>query len=328
MRARVVELSGKTVDEAVARALEQLGLNRDQVDVDVIREGKRGVLGIGAEEAIVRVSAKPSATAQLGAQQRPPRQRPPRRDGEDRPRSRGPERSEGPDRGPGAFGARPRPSGQRRNGSDREPRPEPTPGEPVLVPGAPAALPTAPPAEAEDPVDFAGRTLRDLLTLLGLTETEIAARDPETPGDGVGLVTQVFEIYGTDQGSRDLGLLIGRRGETLSSLQYLVNVITASRYGNHQVFSVDVDQYRRRREQTLVDMARRIAAEVRDTGDVITLEPMPAAERRIIHITLAEEPGVKTESVGHGEHRQVEVLPADTASDAGTEPQQPADDEP
>jgi spoIIIJ-associated protein len=183
----------------------------------------------------------------------------------------------------------------------------------VRVPGAPLEPPPGPPDEAEDQVDFAGRTLRDVLNMLGLTETEIVARDPETPGDGLGLVEQVLEVYGNNaEASDELGLLIGRRGETLSSLQYLLNVLVATKYGNDHVFGLDIEQYRKRREQTLVEMARRIAAEVRETGDVITLEPMPPAERRIIHLTLETEAGVRTESVGHGEDRQVEVLPAET----------------
>jgi len=181
-----------------------------------------------------------------------------------------------------------------------------------LVPGAPLDLPLAPPADAEDQLDYAGRTLRDILNLLGLTETEIAAREPETAGDGKGLVTQVLDVYGNDEDARDdLGLLIGRRGDTLSSMQYLMNVLISTKYGSDYVIGLDIEQYRKRREQSLIEMARRIAAEVRESGDVITLEPMPAAERRIIHITLEEEPGVRTESVGSGPDRQVEVLPED-----------------
>ena len=180
------------------------------------------------------------------------------------------------------------------------------------VPGAPLDPPAGPPAEAEDQLDFAGRTLRDVLNLLGLTETEIAAREPETAGDGKGLVTQVLDVYGKDEdASDDLGLLIGRRGDTLSSLQYLMNVLISTKYGSDYVIGLDIEQYRQRREQALIEMARRIAAEVRESGDVITLEPMSAAERRIIHITLEEEPGVRTESVGSGPDRQVEVLPQD-----------------
>ena len=163
----------------------------------------------------------------------------------------------------------------------------------------------------EDEMDLAGRTLRDLLNLLGLSETDITARDPETPGDGLGLMTQVFDVMGsTEEASDELGLLIGRRGETLQGLQYLLNVIVSSRSESEQIFSVDVEQYRRRREQSLVELAQRVANEVRTTGDVITLEPMPPAERRIVHLALQEEEGVATESVGRGTDRQVEVMPA------------------
>lgn len=358
---RIVEVSGKTVDEAVARALEELELSRDQVDVDVISEGKRGVFGIGQEPAIVRVTANvvaPVAAPEQGGP-RPPRQRGPRREGPREGAADGPregpgegeaarsgadgasggfadgvrgeraprgDRSDRPDRGGrGGRGGRGRGGdGDRDRGSDRGGmRSESLPargtgeiGPAIKVPGAPEELPTAPILEAEDEVDFAGRTVRDILTLLGLMDTEIAAREPESAGDGVGLVTQILDIYGdNEEASHELGLLIGRRGDTLSSMQYLLNVLVSTRYGNDHVFALDIDQYKRRREQTLVAMAQRIAAEVRETGDVITLEPMSAAERRIIHVTLAEEPGVKTESVGQGYNRQVEVMPDEGRGD-------------
>jgi spoIIIJ-associated protein len=264
--------------------------------------------------------------------QRAPRERRPD-EGQPRPDDREPRRDDG-ERGPrpqrepamrdgGGRGPRPGGSssgGPRGRGGMGERREGPPHGRPVAddeltrVPGAPTEPPPAPPAEAEDEVDFAGRTLRDVLNLLGLTDTEIAAREPETAGDGAGLVAQVLEVYGnSEDASNELGLLIGRRGETLSSLQYLLNVMVSTRYGGDTVFGLDVEQYRKRREETLVEMARRIAAEVRETGDVITLEPMPPAERRIIHITLESEAGVRTESVGHGNDRQVEVLPAESS---------------
>ncbi len=182
----------------------------------------------------------------------------------------------------------------------------------MRVPDAPDELPYAPMADAADDLDLAGSTLRDVLTLLGLTRTTITARDPETPGDGAGLIAHVFDIEGDDDESSDeLALLIGRRGETMYHLQYLLNTVVAQHRTGVPVFGVDIEGYRRRREQMLVDLAREIAQEVRETGDVITLEPMPAHERRIIHLTLETEDGVRTESVGSGENRQVEVLPAE-----------------
>ena len=373
--AQVVEVSGVDVEDAVARALRQLGLNRDQVEIEVVREGKRGFLGFGSEESIVRVTAKASAPpaggrsgdrGRRGGRGRGPggsgqssaqsiargneeeRQRlegaaraaaeagnrdddddddePPSRDRgfDTQPATRGGystrapiSRDGGGGRGGGGRGPRDGGRGPRGGGPGRGPRggydrsPRGAISLPVRIPGAPDEGPVAPILESEDEIDLAGHTLRDLLTLLGLTETEITARDPETPGDGAGLMAQVFDINGTDERSSDeLGALIGRRGETLQSLQYLLNVIVSSRYDGEQIFAVDIEQYRRRREQALVELAQRVAAEVRASGDVITLEPMSPAERRIIHLTLQEEEGVSTASVGEGPDRQVEVMPA------------------
>ncbi|MSQ31407.1 MAG: KH domain-containing protein, partial [Dehalococcoidia bacterium] len=182
----------------------------------------------------------------------------------------------------------------------------------IRIPDAPADAPDRPSGDHADELDLAGSALRDLLNILGLTHTAISARDPETPGDGLGLVAQVLDVYGEDDETSDeLGLLIGRRGETLSSLQYLVNTIVGRTGEDAPVYGIDIEGYRRRREQTLVDLAHEVAQEVRETGDVITLEPMPASERRIVHLALEQEPGVRTESVGSGDRRQVEVLPED-----------------
>ena len=149
-------------------------------------------------------------------------------------------------------------------------------------------------------------------------DTQIEARDPETPGDGVGRTAQVFEIFGeTEDASDELGLLIGRRGETLGALQYLLNVVTTTplRRGQPRLLRRCRGLQEPPRDARSSRWRSRVAAEVRDTGDVITLEPMKPAERRIVHLTLSEEPGVTTESVGSGNDRQVEVLPTDYDDD-------------
>lgn len=286
------------------------------------RRGRRGGRGRRREDdAPAAEGTEPSATAAAPVEAAP-RPAAPAREGGQRDARGGPSRGGGRGRPSGRNDRGGRPGGGGRGGRDfREPREPRAPrpqgftvplDEEVRIPDAPDDLPIAPKLDAEDDLDLAGGTLRDVLNLLGLQGTEISARDPETPGDGAGLIAQVFDVYGEDDvASDELGLLIGRRGETLYHLQYLMNTIVGQRRENAPVFGLDIEGYRRRREQMLVDMAREIAEEVRASGDVITLEPMPAHERRIIHLTLETEEGVRTESVGSGENRQVEILPAD-----------------
>ena len=114
----------------------------------------------------------------------------------------------------------------------------------------------------------------------------------------------IIEVDGEDS-----GLLIGRRGETLRSLQFIVSFICAKRMGERVNLFVDVAGYQERRYTSLRNLARRVAQRVADGGNSITLEPMPPNERRIVHLTLANDPNVTTTSVGHGDQRQVVVEP-------------------
>ena len=129
-------------------------------------------------------------------------------------------------------------------------------------------------------------------------------RAPETPGDGLGRASAVLDVEG-----EDLGLLIGRRGSTLAALQYLVNLMVSRQQGSPVLVSVDAEHYHRRREESLRGLAQRMADRVRQTGRPLTLEPMPAGERRIIHLALADDPGVTTGSVGDGDARKVVIQP-------------------
>ena len=150
-------------------------------------------------------------------------------------------------------------------------------------------------------IEFAHETLKKLLELMDL-EAETIVRAPETAGDGVGLVQAVLDVTG-----EDMGVLIGRRGGTMASLQYLVNLMVSRKYRGEAPFSVDVEGYRRRREESLEDLASRSAESVRQNGQPVTLEAMPAYERRIVHLTLSKDPTVATASVGEGDHRKVRI---------------------
>ena len=131
---------------------------------------------------------------------------------------------------------------------------------------------------------------------VNVTRTLRAANDPESGGP-------IIDLAGEDS-----GLLIGRRGQTLQALQFLVNLIVRKQFEGVRVM-LDVENYRQRREVQLRDMATKVAARVTQTNRSITLEPMPPADRRIIHTSLTDNPDVSTESTGEGEGRKVTIMP-------------------
>jgi spoIIIJ-associated protein len=105
----------------------------------------------------------------------------------------------------------------------------------------------------------------------------------------------------------DLGLLIGRRGDTLIALQYLVNLMLGRKYPGRGGVTIDVEHYKHRNEERIMNMAQRMGDRVRETGNSITLEPMSAAERRLVHVLFADDAELETNSVGEGENRKVVI---------------------
>jgi len=124
--------------------------------------------------------------------------------------------------------------------------------------------------------------------------------------------TSRLNVVGTD-GERDaLGALIGRKGERLSALQHLVNLMLSKRMGGWTRVLVDVEDYRGRRERQLRELADRAAERVIETGKMLQLEPMPALERRWVHLALRNHPNVVTQSIGEEPNRRIVVLPRET----------------
>ena len=138
-------------------------------------------------------------------------------------------------------------------------------------------------------------------SLLSLMDAEVVLTLKQMHNDD--LDGPIFEIEGDDA-----GLLIGRKGETLKTLQFLVRYIVGQRLDDRVNLMIDVEGYQERRHQSLANMAQRVARRVTDTGKPITLEPMPPNERRIVHLTLSDHPKVTTESTGMGSSRQVVIL--------------------
>lgn len=150
----------------------------------------------------------------------------------------------------------------------------------------------APPAFPEE-VALGATVLREILGAMGI-EAEVAV--------GEGALSDGVEVQGAD-----LGALIGRGGENLVALQQIVSAITSKKAGRSVHVGVDIEGYRRRREEQLREMAERVAARVRATGHAVTLEPMLAYERRVVHLAVQGQQGVKTESVGVEPNRRVVI---------------------
>ena len=250
-----------------------LGNRRDQVDIEVLNPGSRGLLGIGAENARVQlvVKAPPSVNAQAPRTQAPGEQ----------------------------VAAAPSSGGRAA--------PEPVTPE-DMMPELPTVARVAPESAAPEVSNAeAGQVgseiLTDLLRRMGFQAT-VEAIVGHDLGDEDQPPPLVLNIRG-----EDLGILIGRRGETLGDLQYLIRLMISHRLKHWADVVVDVESYRSRRRHALESLAARVAERVAASGRSQALEPMPAYERRVVHITLRNHPQVMTQSVGVGEKRKVTIIP-------------------
>jgi len=185
------------------------------------------------------------------------------------------------------------------------PRPQPRRAEPKPAPArvvpAPVATEPEPQPEHDALLDRAESVISKMLHLLNL-EAQVSANYGPSERDG-------RRNIHVDIRGNDLSVLIGRRSETLSAFQYIASLIVGKEEQQFVQLTVDVEGYRDRREKQLIQMAKRMADQVSKNGRRQTLEPMPAAERRIIHIALRDHPDVKTESTGEEPYRKVMILP-------------------
>ena len=246
-----IEVSGKTVEEAVAKALGQLGLERDEVSVEIVERGKSGFLGIGAVSAVVRVSYEAA---------------------EEKPAAK----AEKPAVKPAAA-----------------PKAEPAKAEAKKAPAAPKAGKTRRLAEGEQAAateDF----LKGLLQHMGVeADMEISPRE----GGGLNV-----NLSGSG-----IGAVIGRRGETLDAIQHLTNYAVNRGNDKRSHINVDAENYRAKREESLVRLAEKMAAKAIKYKRSMALEPMNSYERHIIHTALQDYEGVTTSSTGSEPNRRVVV---------------------
>jgi spoIIIJ-associated protein len=228
-----VETEGDTIDKAIENALKQLGVERDKITVEVLSEGKKGILGFGSQRARIRAALRKSAIN--------------------------------------------------------------------LPEAASAPMTEIQPLSAAEAAAIgrkAKEVLADILKLMGV-EAEVELKVGERTGE------TVLEIR-----AESSGLLIGRKGQTLEALQYLVSRIAGERgatEGPHVV--VDIENYRQRRRRSLEDMALRLGEKAKRQRKTVTVDALSAADRRIIHAALQDDPWLTTKSLGQGSYRRLLIIP-------------------
>jgi spoIIIJ-associated protein len=228
-----VETEGDTIDKAIENALKLLGVERDKITVDILAEGKKGILGFGSQKARIRAALRKSAIE-------------------------------------------------------------------LQVPELPAAAGEKQSMAAEAVVigEKAKDVLAEILNLMGV-KAEVELKIGEKSDEAV------LEIR-----AENSGLLIGRKGQTLEALNYMVSRITGERgvtEGPHVV--VDIENYRERRRRSLEDMALRLGEKAKRQRKTVTVDALSAADRRIIHAALQDDPWVTTKSLGQGSYRRLLIIP-------------------
>jgi spoIIIJ-associated protein len=263
-----------------------LGLTQEQAEVEIVSRGSRGLFGIGSEPAQVRIAPRSETVAKAEAASGVPQ----------------PEASPppAPAHAPAPVAPAPQPEDKSPAAPAAVPVTEPRAG--ALDEPAGDHVGDEPLVDEETLADLAVELLGETVRLMGF-EAEIVAtwQEPDADNDDRYLLLNLE--------GEELGALIGRRGETLGNLQYLLRLMVNQRLHQWKNIVVDVEQYRQRRAEHLVQLALRSADQVARTGRPLSLEPMPANERRIIHLALRDHPQVYTESSGEGDRRKIQLLP-------------------
>lgn len=344
------EFTGKNVEEAIRTAMAEFSSDLSELDIEILAQGSRGVLGVGAEEARILAAPKSAIAAAdsvrvesvaVADEARPPVTASAAEPTEPEPvPSAANEPQAAVDFSPPADEVAPvdlegaavdaeeqvaeleradaarRTRGSRgrggrgRNGRERD-REQP------VREGRPDAAPREPRADrpGREPAPFVSAKPIEELTEEERSTLE-TAKTVLTEMLGLMELKATVEIASDGDTARlnvrgdDLAALIGRRGEKLASLQHIVNLIVGRREGQHHRIAIDVENYRGRREQQLRDVADRAAKRVIQSGKIIQLEAMPAIERRVVHMALLENPRIRTQSVGVEPNRRIVVLPA------------------
>jgi spoIIIJ-associated protein len=238
-----VEIHADTVDEAISKGLEEMGVGKNEVSIEILDKGGRGLFGLGGHPAHVKLVLKEASLESEKIKE-----------------------------------------------------------EELVVKPSASVEPIKMTADEDHEIQVARVVVEALIEKMKV-RARVKAKYLE-PDPTTGEKTIFIEILGDD-----LSILIGRRSETLNAIQYISSLIISRELNKWVPFMIDVQGYRERRERQLKLLAKRMAEQAISTGRRQILEPMPANERRVIHIELREHPDVETSSIGEEPNRKVTVFP-------------------
>ena len=266
-----ITLSAKTLDDAITEALVQLGVTSDRLDYIVVEKGSEGFLGIGRKQAVIKARRKQEEKSVEEVVKEEPKVEEPVKESVKTEKK-----------------AEKKPAKEHSHARKqaREEKPE---------------VKSAPKKEAElakvepQTIETCEKFIYDVMNAMGMEDVKVTSAVDEEGALSINM-----------EGS-NMGILIGKRGQTLDSLQYLTNRVANKMQDGYVRVKLDTEDYRRRRKETLENLAKNIASKVKRTRKTVSLEPMNPYERRIIHSALQSDPAVSTHSEGEEPYRRVVV---------------------
>ena len=305
-----ITVSAKTLDDAITEALVQLGVTSDQLDYQVIEKGSAGFLGIGMKQAVIKARKKEEIKKEefeieipkvdVSVVKEPIKREPAAKEKKESAKKEASKKESSKKESPKKEGSRKESSkkeAKKKNSASKERKDV----EKVQPASSPSEKNTAEKKEVElanvedQKIKACEKFIADVLKAMDMKDVNITSTIDEEGALSISM-----------EGS-NMGILIGKRGQTLDSLQYLTNRVANKMQEGYVRVKLDTEDYRRRRKETLENLAKNIASKVKRNRRTVSLEPMNPYERRIIHSALQADPAVSTHSEGEEPYRRVVV---------------------
>jgi len=297
-----ITVSAKTLDDAITEALIQLGVTSDQLDYQVIEKGSAGFLGIGMKQAVIKARRKEEIKEEEPEIELPkvdvslvkePLKKEPRKDTvkhEKENVKREPEKKEQVKK---ESAKKESPKKESKKKPSQKEKKETVKEQPEA--NAPAKKEAELAKVESQTIEACEKFISDVLKAMGMDDVKVTSSIDEEGALSI------------DMEGSNMGIMIGKRGQTLDSLQYLTNRVANKMQDGYVRVKLDTEDYRRRRKETLENLAKNIASKVKRSRRTVSLEPMNPYERRIIHSALQADPAVSTHSEGEEPYRRVVV---------------------